>query len=248
MNVTSEIKSYIELKETCGALLLTGKWGCGKSYIMHQLADSLNGEDQYAVAIVSLFGVQSIEELDKKVKEAIELLKGNGPKDLLELTLTIGSNMLLCAKKAESIEEARKMLMENIENGKGLEKLKDFVKAQGGDISPIDDYSKFPQAKYIEKVISPVDGYITKIHAEAFGLIAMELGAGRATKESEIDLAVGIVLNKKRGEKVNKGDVLAYIHANSEGKIEKARKSILENIVIEDKYDLNIPLIYDIVR
>lgn len=183
-----------------------------------------------------------------EVIEAIELLKGNGPKDLLELTLTIGSNMLLCAKMAESEEEARKMLMENIENGKGLEKLKDFVKAQGGDISPIDDYSKFPQAKYVEKVTSPVDGYITKIHAEAFGLIAMELGAGRATKESEIDLAVGIVLNKKRCEKVNKGDVLAYIHSNSDEKIEKARKSILENIVIEDNYDLNIPLIYDIVR
>lgn len=183
-----------------------------------------------------------------EVIEAIELLKGNGPKDLLELTLTIGSNMLFCAKMAENEEEARKMLMENIENGKGLEKLKDFIKAQGGDITPIDDYSKFPQAKYVEKVTSPVDGYITKIHAEAFGLIAMELGAGRATKESKIDLAVGIVLNKKRGEKVNKGDVLAYIHSNSEEKIEKARKSILENIVIEDSYDLNIPLIYDIVK
>ena len=183
-----------------------------------------------------------------EVIEAIELLKGNGPKDLLDLTLTIGSNMLLCAKMTESEEEARKMLMENIENGKGLEKLKDFVKAQGGDISPIDDYSKFPQSKYVDKVTSAVDGYITKIHEEAFGLIAMELGAGRATKESEIDLAVGIVLNKKRGEKVNKGDVLAYIHSNSEEKIEKARKSILENIVIEDNYDLNIPLIYDIVR
>ena len=183
-----------------------------------------------------------------EVIEAIELLKGNGPKDLLELTLTIGSNMLLCAKVAESEEEARKMLIENIENGKGLEKLKEFVKAQGGDITPIDDYSKFPQAKYVEKVTSPVDGYITKIHAEAFGLIAMELGAGRATKESEIDLAVGIVLNKKRGEKVKKGDVLAYIHSNNEEKIERARKSILENIVIEDSYDLNIPLIYDIVR
>ena len=183
-----------------------------------------------------------------EVIEAIELLKGNGPKDLLELTLTIGSNMLLCAKVAQSEEEARKMLIENIENGKGLEKLKDFVKSQGGDISPIDDYSKFPQAKYIEKVISPVDGFITKIHAEAFGLIAMELGAGRATKESEIDLAVGIVLNKKRGEKVNKGDVLAYIHSNSYEKIEKAKKSILENIVIENSYNLNIPLIYDIVR
>lgn len=183
-----------------------------------------------------------------EVIEAIELLKGNGPKDLLELTLTIGSNMLLCAKVAESEKEARKMLIENIENGKGLEKLKEFVKAQGGDITPIDDYSKFPQAKYVEKVTSPVDGYITKIHAEAFGLIAMELGAGRATKESEIDLAVGIVLNKKRGEKVKKGDVLAYIHSNNEEKIERARKSILENIVIEDSYDLNIPLIYDIVR
>ena len=183
-----------------------------------------------------------------EVIEAIELLKGNGPKDLLELTLTIGSNMLLCAKVAESEEEARKMLIENIENGKGLEKLKEFVKVQGGDITPIDDYSKFPQAKYVEKVTSPVDGYITKIHAEALGLIAMELGAGRATKESEIDLAVGIVLNKKRGEKVKKGDVLAYIHSNNEEKIERARKSILENIVIEDSYDLNIPLIYDIVR
>lgn len=183
-----------------------------------------------------------------EVMEAIELLKGNGPKDLLELTLTIGSNMLICAKKAESIEEARKMLIENIENGKGLEKLKEFVKAQSGDITPIDDFSKFPKAKYIEEVIAPIDGYITKIKAEAFGLIAMELGAGRATKESEIDLAVGIVLNKKRGEKVKKGEVLAYIHSNSEDKIEKARKSILENIAIEESYDLNIPLIYDIVK
>lgn len=183
-----------------------------------------------------------------EVIEAIELLKGNGPKDLLELTLTIGSNMLLCAKKAESVEEARKMLIENIENGKGLEKLKEFIKAQGGDMTPIDDFSKFPKAKYIEEVIAPKDGYITKIKAEAFGLIAMELGAGRATKESEIDLAVGLVLNKKRGEKVKKGDVLAYIHSNSEEKLEKARKSILENITIEESYDLNIPLIYDIVK
>ena len=76
----------------------------------------------------------------------------------------------------------------------------------------------------------------------------MELGAGRATKESEIDLAVGLVLNKKRGDKVNKGDVLAYIHSNNEENIEKARESILNNITIEDKYDLNIPLIYDIIK
>ena len=183
-----------------------------------------------------------------EVIEAIELLKGNGPKDLLELTLTIGSNMLLCAKKAKTEEEARNMLKENIANGKGLEKLKEFIKEQGGDISPIDDFDKFPKARYIKEVISPREGYITKINAEALGLIAMELGAGRATKESKIDLAVGIVLNKKRSDKVNKGDVLAYIHSNNRNNIEKTKKDILKNITIEDKYELNIPLIYDVVK
>lgn len=183
-----------------------------------------------------------------EVKEAIELLKGNGPKDLLELTLTIGSNMLLCAKKVNNVEEGRALLLQNIENGKGLEKLKEFVKAQGGDIAPIDNTDLLPKAKYIEPVFAESDGYITKIKAEAFGLIAMELGAGRATKESEIDLAVGIVLNKKRGDKVSKGDVLAYIHSNNEEKIERAKKDIIKNITIEDSYDLNIPVVYEIIK
>ena len=183
-----------------------------------------------------------------EVKEAIELLKGNGPKDLLELTLTIGSNMLVCAKKANTVEEGRKLLLQNIENGKGLEKLKEFIKAQGGDVAPIDNLDLLPKAKFIEPVVAQQDGYITKIKAEAFGLIAMELGAGRATKESEIDLAVGIVLNKKRGDKVSKGDILAYIHANNEDKIEKAKKDILSNITINDSYDLNIPVVYEIIR
>jgi pyrimidine-nucleoside phosphorylase len=157
-----------------------------------------------------------------EVIEAIELLKGNGPKDLLELTLTIGSNMLICAKKASNIQEGRKLLLENIKNGKGLEKLKEFINAQGGDISPIDNIDKFPKAKYIKEVLCPADGYISKTNAEAFGLIAMELGAGRVTKESTIDLSVGLVLNKKRGDKVKKGDILAFIHSNDENKILKA--------------------------
>lgn len=183
-----------------------------------------------------------------EVIEAIELLKGNGPKDLLELTLTIGSNMLVCAKKANTTEEGRRQLLENIENGKGLEKLKEFIKAQGGDISPIEDLDKFPKAKYIKEVISPIGGYISKINAEAFGLIAMELGAGRATKESEIDLSVGLVLNKKRGEMVKKGDVLAFIHSNNEDKIQKACEDIIDNITILESYMDSIPLIYNIVE
>lgn len=183
-----------------------------------------------------------------EVKEAIELLKGNGPSDLLELTLTLGSYMVLCANKAKNIEEARTMLLENIKNGKGLEKLKEFIKAQGGDNSFIDDISKLPKAKYIEEVRATKSGIINKINAEAFGLIAMELGAGRETKESSIDLAVGIVLNKKREDKVNSGDILAYIHSNNKENIEKAKQKILSNIEINEELTKNIPLIYDIVE
>ena len=183
-----------------------------------------------------------------EVKEAIDLLKGNGPKDLLELTLTLGSYMIICANKAESFEEARNLLLENIENGKGLEKLKEFVEAQGGDSSLVDDTSKLPKAKYIEEVKVDKSGIITKINAEAFGLIAMELGAGRETKDSNIDLALGIVLNKKRGEKVKSGDTIAYIHSNDKSNIEKAKNKILFNINISDKIDKEIPLIYDVVQ
>lgn len=183
-----------------------------------------------------------------EVKEAIELLKGNGPKDLVELTLTLGSYMLVCAKKAETFEEGRRLLEENIKNGKGLAKLKEFVKAQGGDESYVDDLEKLPKARYIVEVKAEESGVINKIHAEKFGLIAMELGAGRETKESIIDLAVGIVLNKKRGDKVEVGDVLAYIHSNDEKNIEKAKRDIIANIEISETLNREIPLIYDIVK
>lgn len=183
-----------------------------------------------------------------EVKEAIELLKGNGPSDLLELTLTLGSYMVLCAKKANSVEEAKNMLLDNIKNGKGIQKLKEFVKAQGGDESFIDDIEKLPKAKYIEEVKATKSGVINKINAEAFGLIAMELGAGRETKESSIDLAVGIVLNKKREDKVNSGDILAYIHSNNKENIERAKQKILNNIEIISELSKKLPLIYDVIK
>jgi pyrimidine-nucleoside phosphorylase len=183
-----------------------------------------------------------------EVIEAIELLKGNGPKDLVELTLTLGSYMLVCAKKAETFEDGRKLLEENIKNGKGLAKLKEFVKAQGGDESYVDNLDKLPKAKHIVEVKAEESGVINKIHAEKFGLIAMELGAGRETKESIIDLAVGIVLNKKRGDKVEIGEVLAYIHSNDENNIEKAKKDIITNIEISETLNREIPLIYDVVK
>lgn len=182
-----------------------------------------------------------------EVKEAIQLLNGNGPKDLLELTLTIGSNMLVCAKIASTIEEARSMLLENINNGKGLEKLKEFIEAQGGDSTLVDNVERFPKAKYVVEVKCENNGVVSKINTEAMGLIAMELGAGRATKEDVIDLSVGIILNKKRGNEVSKGDVLAYVHSNSEEKAQKAVRAIKENILITEKLEKEIPLIFDVI-
>ncbi|MGL5615614.1 MAG: pyrimidine-nucleoside phosphorylase [Sarcina sp.] len=182
-----------------------------------------------------------------EVEEAIETLKGNGPEDLLELALELGANMVILAGKATTVEEAKAMLMETITSGAALNKLKEFVKAQGGDISVIDDTSKFPKAKYILEVKANKTGYVSKIHSENIGLIAMELGAGRATKESIIDLAVGIVLNKKRGDVINEGDVLAYVHANDLALGKKAVAKIIENYEISDR-EVEIPLIYDIIR
>ncbi|MDZ4991578.1 pyrimidine-nucleoside phosphorylase [Clostridium perfringens] len=182
-----------------------------------------------------------------EVKEAIETLRGNGPKDLLELCLTLGSNMVVLAGAAKDTDEARKMLMETITSGKAIEKLKEFVTAQGGDASVIDDISNFHNAKYVIPVKATKSGVVSKIHAENIGLVAMELGAGRATKESIIDLAVGIILEKKRGDKVNEGDIIAYIHADDEEKGKKAVDGILANYEISDSVK-DIPLIYDIVK
>lgn len=182
-----------------------------------------------------------------EVEEAIDTLKGNGPKDLFELCLTLGSYMVTLAGAAKNVEEAREKLEETITSGAAINKLKEFVKAQGGDTSCIDDTSLLPKAKCVVPVLADTDGVVEKIHAESIGLIAMELGAGRATKESIIDLAVGIVLNKKRGEKVSKGDVIAYIHSNDENNIEKAKQDILSNYVISPNYVDNIPLIHHIV-
>ena len=157
-----------------------------------------------------------------EVIEAINTLKGKGPSDLLELTLNLGSYMLILGKKASSFDEGYNMLLQNIKNKKALEKLKEFVKIQGGDERYIDDTNLFEKASYIIEVKAKNSGIVSKIHAEKVGLIAMELGAGRVTKESKIDLSVGIVLNKKCKDKVNKGETLAYIHANDKEKGDKA--------------------------
>lgn len=183
-----------------------------------------------------------------EVIEAINTLKGKGPSDLLELTLNLGSYMLILGKKASSFQEGYNLLLENIKNKKALEKLKEFVKIQGGDERYIDDTNLFEKASYIIEVKAKNSGIVSKIHAEKVGLIAMELGAGRVTKESKIDLSVGIVLNKKCKDKVNKEETLAYIHANDKEKGEKALEKLINAIEIKDSFKDNTPLIYEVIK
>ncbi len=151
-----------------------------------------------------------------EVKEAIDTLRGKGPADLTELCLVLGSQMVVVGGKAKNLDEARKMLLEVIENGKALEVFKDFIQAQGGNPAVVDQPELLPQAAFTFEVPSKESGFVSFIEADEVGTAAMLLGAGRATKESEIDLAVGIVLHKKVGDSVEAGESLATIHANTE--------------------------------
>ncbi len=166
-----------------------------------------------------------------EVKEAIDTLKGEGPEDLTELCLTLGSHMVYVAEKANSLEEARTLLKNVIKDGSALEKLKVFLSSQGGDASIVDDPSKMPQAAYTFELEAKEDGYIAEIVADEVGTAAMLLGAGRATKESVIDLAVGLVLRKKIGDQVKKGESLVTIYSNFEN-VEEVTEKLYENIKI----------------
>ena len=157
-----------------------------------------------------------------EVKEAIEVLKGEKGGDLLELCLTLGSCMLTEAGLAESIEQARDMLKDSISSGAALNKLSQMVSAQHGDGRDVYDTSSLPLAPVQYETSSRTGGYVRRIEAEQVGLVSMHLGGGRATKDSEIDLSVGLVLHKKVGDKVEPGESLATIHAPSRGKAEEA--------------------------
>lgn len=149
-----------------------------------------------------------------EVKEAIATLKGEGPADFTELCLKAGSIMLLQAKLADTEADARKMLQEVLHNGKAFDKLVEMVKAQGGNPAQIYHPETLPTAKTILPLYAQQEGYVEKLHALQLGTLAMQLGAGRMVKEDTIDPAVGIVLQKKDGDHVEEGEVLAYVHCN----------------------------------
>lgn len=150
-----------------------------------------------------------------EVKEAILTLKGEGPADLTELTLELGSHMAVLAKKAKTTEEARALLQANLLNGKAIQYFKSFIEAQGGNGDVVEDLTLLPTAKYTIPIYAENSGYVTKMVADELGKAAMMLGAGRATKETTIDLAVGLVLHKKLGDAVQKGQEICTVYANN---------------------------------
>ncbi|WP_249871919.1 pyrimidine-nucleoside phosphorylase [Oceanobacillus saliphilus] len=166
-----------------------------------------------------------------EVKEAIATLQGNGPEDLTELCLTLGSQMVVLAEKADTLDEAREKLQENLKNGKAFETFKRFLESQGGDASVADNPDLLPQAAYKIELPAMSSGKVKKIIADELGTAAMMLGAGRATKESEIDLSVGIVLHKKIGDIVKEGESLLTIHSNRES-VEDVTEKLYKSIEI----------------
>ena len=170
-----------------------------------------------------------------EVKEAIEFLKGNMPEDLKEVVFELGAYMMKLAGKGEDIDNNKQLLLENIVNYKAYNKFLELVNNQNGDISYIENPEKFENAKYIEPVYAEKSGSIEEIDAKKIGELACFLGAGRLKKEDEIDDTVGIVLNKKVGDVVEKNEVLAYIYANDNIKLRNVLDELKRVIKISDK-------------
>ena len=211
------------MKEESEAVKLAQEMGdVGKSAGRKMTAVITNMDEPLGMAVGNIL----------EVKEAIDTLKGNGPKDFTELVETLASHMLILGGIAEKFDEALSMVRGAVRDGKALDKFKQFVSAQGGDTRYIDHPELFEQAHIIEEIRSEQDGFVERINAQEIGICSLILGGGRETKDSQIDPAVGLVFSKKVADPVKKGDLLATIYGNDEEKVKQAVKHFKENFHI----------------
>ncbi|MDE7417668.1 MAG: pyrimidine-nucleoside phosphorylase [Lachnospiraceae bacterium] len=236
----------LDVKTGSGAFMKTEE---DSFALAHEMVRIGNGAGRKTIAVVSdmdqPLGYAVGNALE--VREAIDTLNGNGPEDFVELCMTLGSYMLVAGGKAATKEEAGKVLAEVIENGSALDKLAEFIEAQGGDQELVYHPERLPQASIAQEIESPADGYIQKIVCDEIGICSLILGGGRETKESEIDLSVGLVLHKKVGDAVKKGDSLATIYANDQTKLDAAKERFLQAYTIDRNPVEKKPLIKGIV-
>lgn len=181
-----------------------------------------------------------------EIEETLDTLKGKGPKDLLELVLTLGSYMVVLGKKAANEDEARAMLERTIEDGSALDRFRAMVVAQGGDGRVVDDYSIMPHAKYRIELPAKASGYVSQMLADEVGIASMKLGGGREKADDKLDYGVGIELNKKVGDKVSEGESLLTICSESED-VDDIKELLYSCIKIGDKAE-PYPMIYKIIK
>ena len=183
-----------------------------------------------------------------EVIEAVEALQGDMDDDVKQVVLELGSYMIKLAGKGDDIEHNKKMMMECLDSGAAYMKFLELIENQGGDVSYINDESKFENAKFIYPVMSDRSGYIKSIEAERLGKISCELGAGRIKKEDVIDNQVGLIINKKIGDKVERDEILGIIHANDEEKLKNAIDELKNSFEICEEYVEKPKVILGIVK
>lgn len=181
-----------------------------------------------------------------EIKEAVQVLQGQPIQDLRELAIELTTHMTLLAGVYSDETTAKKNLAELLDNGQAYEAFKQFIQAQQGDISVIEDLSLLPTASHHHEIKSPSDGYLYEMEAEKIGLAAMHLGAGRQTKEDTIDHAAGITLLKKTGDEVRQGEPIAILHSNKE--VNVAESLFLDAITISDDKPESLPMIYEVIK
>jgi pyrimidine-nucleoside phosphorylase len=180
-----------------------------------------------------------------EVQEAIDALKGGGPKDFREHCLHVSAHMLAIGKRAKDLDDGRKLAEKAVSNGTAFEKFRVLVQAQGGDVSFVDDPGKLPKAKIVEVVKAPQSGYLAQVDARSVGEASVSLGAGRAKKSDPVDHAVGFIIQHKVGEKIETNEPLFTIHANDQEKADEAREAVLAAHVFSSTPVSPLRLFYD---
>ncbi len=183
-----------------------------------------------------------------EVIEAIDTLKGGGPKDFVEHCNEIAAHMLLLGGAAENEEDAMGKIQKVISNGSAWEMFRELVIAQGGNVHEVDDRSLIPKAQYIETITSPKNGYVAEVNERRIGELSVDIGAGRVKKSDQVDHAVGLVVHTKIGDKIRKGDPLFTIHLNDENLINFAKQEMMAAHKFSDAWVKPLPLFYGVVR
>lgn len=220
----------IDVKTGAGAFM---KEMADAQKLAHALVEIANGAGVSSMAIISDMNQPLGNKIGNslEIEESIEVLQGNGPADLMELILTLGSQMVVLGKKAATLDAARQLLEQTITDGSALYKFRQMIEMQGGDPAVIEHPQIMPQAKYHFEIKAQTAGVVSQITADEMGIASMLLGGGRAAKEDQLDYSVGLVLHHKIGDQVQVGDALVTVYSNQED-IAQVEKLIRDNFII----------------